>query len=73
MVDCIFVSKPKECNICLRAMKLQCLLNHQQLVVSEQGQIELQIILLDNINNPKRTKMESGQHGRVQAEGCNGC
>jgi len=67
--QCIFVSKPEECGECLNSKKLQCLINHPHLVVSEHGQIELLFILYDNCHSPNRTKMVSGHHSEIHG-GC---
>ena len=63
--QCIFVGKPEECYIlCMRSMKLHCLLNHRHLAVTNEGKHEILGIIEDIINNPERYKVISGQVGR---------
>lgn len=63
-MDCLFVSQPKECNICLETGKLQCLLNKRHLIVRPEAKSELVKLLLATIDHPDRYKTKSGEAGR---------
>jgi len=40
-MTCIFRLKPYECSVCLESRKLQCILDHPNYIVSEQGVLDL--------------------------------
>lgn len=40
-MSCIFVKPPKHCSLCLDTRKLQCLLDHEDLDVTEEGRLAL--------------------------------
>jgi len=61
---CIFISRPKECSSCLANRKLQCLLNHQHLVLEESAKEELIALLVERIDSQDRYKTISGEKGR---------
>lgn len=63
---CIFVDTPRECRgrVCLRSLKLHCLLNKQHLIVRQESKAELSEILTKKINHPDRYKTKSGEVGR---------
>ena len=62
--ECIFVDKPKECEICLRSHKLRCLLNKRHLLVRQEAKLELVTILYEFVDSPERYKRKSGEAGR---------
>ena len=53
---CIFVDKPKSCAVCLQSRKLSCLNDHLHMVVSENGEKELNQLLQQEIHHPRRYK-----------------
>ncbi len=61
---CIFVDKPPHCINCLTSLKVRCLINHQHLIVSEEGKAELARLVEEECNNPRRYKTKSGQEQR---------
>ncbi len=64
MPECIFVSKPKECAVCLDSRKLQCLLNKRHLRLRDTAREELIALLLQDIASQDRYKTISGEEGR---------
>ena len=66
MEECIFVSKPEECSICLRPRKLMCLYNKRHLIVRDAAKKELIAILTESIEHEDRYKTVSGKKGRTQ-------
>ena len=64
MPECIFVSQPEECSICLEARKIQCLLNKRHLIVRPEAKTELVKLLLERVDNPERYKTAAGEKGR---------
>ncbi len=63
-MTCIFVTPIPYCEICLDSRKLQCLIDHQHMVVSQEGKNELRHILEDSMNSPNRYKTVSGNEQR---------
>jgi hypothetical protein len=65
-VTCIFVDTPKECTTCIDCSqtRLQCLLNHRHLRVSEAGVKLLTRDLAVEIAGTSRYKEKAGQAGR---------
>jgi len=60
---CIFVSRPRECRdrgACLQSYKINCLLNHQHLAVTEEGKIEMVELMKKEVSSSRRYKEVSG-------------
>jgi hypothetical protein len=55
---CIFVSRPPECSVCLDCMKIMCLMNHRNHLVTEVGKAELRILLDEEMVFHTRTRIE---------------
>lgn len=62
-MSCIFIGQP-DCITCLENSKLQCLRDHQHLIVSPDGKRELIRLLKAEINSPERYKTKSGEEQR---------
>ncbi len=63
-MSCIFNVKPNYCIVCVDCGKLQCLINHQHTIVSEEGKKDLIEVLKEEMNHPRRKKHNSGQEER---------
>ena len=55
-MTCIFRLKPYECSVCLESRKLQCILDHPNYIVSEQGVLDLKEQLEVTVKSKNRIK-----------------
>ena len=63
---CIFIGKPPDCSVCLDSMKLNCLLNHRHLLLTEDGKVQIRAQLELIMNDRERYKTKSGEEQRKE-------
>lgn len=65
MSNCIFID-PVDCTVCLGSHKLQCLLDHQHMMLTEQGKVDLRQELEKQMASDEWYKTKHGEEQRGQ-------